>query len=472
MIFASRLRGALGLLVLCTAPAAAQMPQTVPPGLPSAGADVSLAFFNRRLSAFGHWLSHPVWGDVWQPNAARDFRPYFYGYWQYTSDYGWFWVSSEPYGDIVYHYGRWVHDPNFGWLWVPGYVWGPSWVTWRESDDYIGWLPMPPGYQDFAVGDLAPSYGPPDLYGYRTFYGSNFLPDDFAGLWIFVPTRDFARSDRRGYVFDKDRVRDLYRRSEDRTHYRHDRDSDRIVDSSIDKDALERTTHRHFDAPSAKQFLRTGTPVISVMEGQDIARRDRNRARSDARDANRPGQNPVGGIGGRADARIGVQEMPKTGTESRGFERRSGTPPVLGGNDAGAGSAMPILPRGAMPSKGNPAAVGAREGPRLPNPPSTEFSRGGRALPASPALPQVTAPQQALSGHAGRAFGGGAISSVPRPNAVPNAVPPSPPVAAFQSAPVRAAAAPQQTVPPAAVAPVRQAGPRGGTRSGNAPNVP
>src|SRR6202035_2353821 len=114
---------------------------------------------------------------------------------------------------------------------------------------------MPPGYQDFSFNSLTPSYGPADSYGYQYFYGSNFPPDAFMGLWVFVATQDFGRSDRRRYVFDKDRVRDLYRHSQDRTHYAHDRDSDRIVDRSIDKDELERSTHRHFDTPQGKQFL-------------------------------------------------------------------------------------------------------------------------------------------------------------------------------------------------------------------------
>ena len=27
---------------------------------------------------------------------------------------------------------------------MPGYVWGPSWVTWRYSNAYCGWAPLPP----------------------------------------------------------------------------------------------------------------------------------------------------------------------------------------------------------------------------------------------------------------------------------------------------------------------------------------
>ncbi len=30
------------------------------------------------------------------------------------------------------------------WIWVPGYEWAPAWVSWRSSDDYVGWAPLPP----------------------------------------------------------------------------------------------------------------------------------------------------------------------------------------------------------------------------------------------------------------------------------------------------------------------------------------
>jgi len=49
----------------------------------------------------------------------------------------WGWAS--------FHYGRWGWERDLGWFWVPGTVWGPCWVTWRSSDIYMGWAPLPPG---------------------------------------------------------------------------------------------------------------------------------------------------------------------------------------------------------------------------------------------------------------------------------------------------------------------------------------
>jgi hypothetical protein len=53
-------------------------------------------------------------------------------------------VSYEEFGGIVYHYGRWLRVDGEGWCWSPDYQWGPAWVSWRTSDDYVGWAPLPP----------------------------------------------------------------------------------------------------------------------------------------------------------------------------------------------------------------------------------------------------------------------------------------------------------------------------------------
>jgi hypothetical protein len=447
------LRSAIVLLVLSalSAPAVAADAAPYPPAAlrPAATAEVSFDYFEQRLSSFGRWISHPVWGEVWQPDAGRDFRPYFYGYWQFTSDYGWLWVSNEPYGDIVYHYGRWVYDPNFGWLWVPGYVWGPSWVAWRETDGYLGWLPMPPGYQDFSLGAVTPSYGPNDLYGYRYFYGSNLAPEAFAGLWLFVPQSDFGRRDRRPYVIDKDRVRDLYRRSHDRTHYDHDRTRDRIVDRSIDMDELQRSTQRTFAPQAGRQFLRRDTPIVPVTEGQQIGQRDRerNRGRRAAQtELNTPLQN------GAALPRTTPPEQDAYGRGSPFFGAPAG-PQALG--QAGAapvpGAAIPGVepPDTPFRRRGGPArlppAFGAIGGPVAPNIPSTDGLRAPRPLPgiAAPLSPQMgpgpgaPVPAAAPPRTRSRAFGAGIAPAMPSFGAAVSApAPVLPPAAILAPAPV------------------------------------
>jgi hypothetical protein len=109
-----------------------------------ARAQVSVSFFYDNLDPYGEWVQDPDYGYCWHPtNVSDDWAPYTDGYWAYT-DGGWTWVSYEDYGGIVYHYGRWAHLPGEGWVWVPGTTWAPAWVSWRVSDDYVGWAPLPP----------------------------------------------------------------------------------------------------------------------------------------------------------------------------------------------------------------------------------------------------------------------------------------------------------------------------------------
>jgi hypothetical protein len=107
---------------------------------------VGVDFFYNRLAPYGYWVDRPSYGWCWVPRHIRHhWRPYMYGHWVWT-DYGWTWVSSssEPYGWATYHYGRWNMDPDYGWEWVPGTDWGPSWVSWRQGGDYVGWAALPP----------------------------------------------------------------------------------------------------------------------------------------------------------------------------------------------------------------------------------------------------------------------------------------------------------------------------------------
>ncbi|MEO6784881.1 MAG: DUF6600 domain-containing protein [Chthoniobacteraceae bacterium] len=104
----------------------------------------SFDVFYDTLAPYGEWANVEGYGAVWHPaDVDEDWAPYTDGYWAYT-DAGWTWVSYEDWGGITYHYGRWMRVRGYGWCWVPGYEWGPAWVSWRKSDDYIGWAPLPP----------------------------------------------------------------------------------------------------------------------------------------------------------------------------------------------------------------------------------------------------------------------------------------------------------------------------------------
>src|SRR6266700_6181363 len=112
----------------------------------SVGVQVNaVAEFPAPLAAHGACVEVGSYGRCWRPaRIAVGWRPYCDGHWEWT-DCGWYWVSDEPWAWACYHYGSWVYDRNYGWVWIPGTEWAPAWVTWRESDDYIGWAPCGPG---------------------------------------------------------------------------------------------------------------------------------------------------------------------------------------------------------------------------------------------------------------------------------------------------------------------------------------
>jgi Family of unknown function (DUF6600) len=102
--------------------------------------------FYNKLEPYGDWIETGDYGYVFHPHQAdssRTWRPYTEGRWVYT-DAGWTWISEEPFGWATYHYGRWTRLRGIGWVWVPESQWAPAWVSWRKSNDYVGWAPLPP----------------------------------------------------------------------------------------------------------------------------------------------------------------------------------------------------------------------------------------------------------------------------------------------------------------------------------------
>lgn len=146
-------------------------------------------FFYDALDPHGDWVQ-TEYGYAFRPNAARDprWRPYTDGGWVHT-DYGWTWRSEEPFGWATYHYGRWARAPRLGWVWVPGSEWGPAWVSWRRSDDFVGWAPLPP-----------------DAWSAN---GFNAAVEDYydigPGLYVFVRTADFGERNYRDRCVEPER---------------------------------------------------------------------------------------------------------------------------------------------------------------------------------------------------------------------------------------------------------------------------
>ena len=68
-----------------------------------------------------------------------------------------------------------------GWFWVPGRRWAPAWVSWRQSDDYLAWAPLPPSYDDVIEIAININIGGgrevPDYY-WQMVRNDRFLDDD------------------------------------------------------------------------------------------------------------------------------------------------------------------------------------------------------------------------------------------------------------------------------------------------------
>jgi probable HAF family extracellular repeat protein len=100
-------------------------------------------FYTRLSSDEGSWVEAGDYGYCFRPRVSEDWRPYRDGHWVWT-DRGWYWDSNERFAWATYHYGRWVDIGGTGWCWVPGNQWAPAWVSWRQSDQDVGWAPLPP----------------------------------------------------------------------------------------------------------------------------------------------------------------------------------------------------------------------------------------------------------------------------------------------------------------------------------------
>ena len=227
------------------------------PAMAQEADDFDIGVFYDELEGQGRWFRHPGYGEVWQPDVDDDWRPYTRGHWAYTEDHGWAWVSSEPWGWAVYHYGRWALDDEVGWIWFPGTEWAPAWVAWRESDDYIGWAPLPPD----AVWSRE--------RGLR--FDTAFYDEPrYAPLWSFVAPAYLTTYGLHRYLAPPRRNIEIIGRSRPATRY--DLVDRRIVNRGIRLDRLERLTGRPIPTtrliisadPGARAFSRSHTTNLRI----------------------------------------------------------------------------------------------------------------------------------------------------------------------------------------------------------------
>jgi hypothetical protein len=174
----------------------AAQPETQP-------AAVTINYFNDTLTPYGNWVVITGYGRCWRPTVVvynSSWQPYCdRGHWVY-SDCGWYWASDYAWG-ATFHYGRWFCDPTFGWCWYPDTIWAPSWVTWRYSDNYCGWAPLPPGAV-YQAGVGIVFNGGSVSEGFSFGLGAN--------AFIFVPTQNFCDPHPRNYCVARTQVTQIY----------------------------------------------------------------------------------------------------------------------------------------------------------------------------------------------------------------------------------------------------------------------
>ncbi|MDB6020199.1 MAG: hypothetical protein JWQ04_56 [Pedosphaera sp.] len=208
-------------------------PPVTAPGLTAATPPVSYDYFHDQLAGSGTWMNDPGLGWCWRPSIALAdpyWRPYFdAGHWVYT-DSGWFWQSDYPWGEIAFHYGRWQRD-SVSWFWVPGYDWAPAWVSWRQSEGYCGWAPLPPTAVFRAGVGLT--------FGGRVALDLDFglAPDAFT----FVAFDHFWDRNLHPFLLPRERIDFVFRRSFVANGYRFDHG--RFFVEGLGRDHIAAYTH-------------------------------------------------------------------------------------------------------------------------------------------------------------------------------------------------------------------------------------
>ena len=194
-----------------SAPAAQALPADTAPtsmtevaGQPEAQpAPVTVNYFNSTLSPYGSWVVVNGYGRCWRPTVCvydPNWQPYCdRGHWVY-SDCGWYWASDYAWG-ATFHYGRWFRNPSVGWCWYPDTVWAPSWVTWRYSNNYCGWAPLPP-HTAFQSGVGIVYNGSAVSVGFSFGLG--------ASSFTFVPTQNFCDPHPRNYRIARAQVTQVF----------------------------------------------------------------------------------------------------------------------------------------------------------------------------------------------------------------------------------------------------------------------
>lgn len=349
---------------------------------------VTHTYFYDSLSPYGAWVNVDGYGWCWQPTVAvvqPGWRPYCHGgNWLWT-DSGWYWYSDYSWGWAPFHYGRWHRHQRHGWVWHPGTVWGPAWVTWRQSEGYCGWAPLPPdAHWGVGVG--------------LTYRGSHVSVGFGWGLsawdYAFVPVGRFYDRHPYRHCIDRDHAERTIKNSTVINPTIVGNNNTVIINNGVSREMVQRHSREEIRKVSLQDST---TPVKPTERGSQGAT-----SRPAAVAVYRPA------LPSQASAPpqqvLQRQEARRTPTVPQNnavfLPSRSGTAPA-------SGAASGIRP--ATPSRGEPSASTR---------PATPSTTGGRAAPATAARPATGATTGAPAGSAGSDNRGRqeAIRSSPAPS--------------------------------------------------------
>lgn len=213
-----------------------------------AAVSISISLFYDELEAHGDWVRYRDAYVFIPANVSADWRPYTLGHWVYAKRYGWTWVSEEPFGWATYHYGRWGYADEIGWYWVPGTRWAPAWVSWRRSNDYIVWAPLPPSGGGIEVSVSVEVGDIPEFY------------------WVAVPARQFLAPEIHVVVVREEReIREVIERTE---YVGAPRITNNIVvNTVIDVDVVTQVTGQEVETVEVKA---TDDPKQATASGEAV----------------------------------------------------------------------------------------------------------------------------------------------------------------------------------------------------------
>lgn len=218
-------------------------------------APVQYNYFYSSLAPYGSWIEVPDYGLCWRPTVAvidPGWRPYSHrGRWLYTN-VGWYWQSDYSWGWAPFHYGRWWNHPRSGWVWAADSVWSPAWVTWRYSDAYCGWAPLPPGcgYRS-GVGLTYRSAG--------ISIGFNFGLD--RDCYTFVPTGRFHDRAPWRHALPRHQVVNVYNRTTVINNITHNSNNS-LINEGPERDRIARITRSEIQKVNIRDVPAEGSRII------------------------------------------------------------------------------------------------------------------------------------------------------------------------------------------------------------------